>query len=38
MWEYYDARDRCPFDVWFKDNVITLVFKREVQVLKYLTF
>ncbi len=38
MWEYYDARDRCPFDVWFKDNAITLVFKREVQVLKYLAF
>jgi PQQ-like domain len=38
MWEYYDSRDRCPVDVRFKDNSIELVFKREVQVLKYLTF
>jgi hypothetical protein len=38
MWEYYDPRDRCPVDVRFKDNSIELVFKREVQVLKYLTF
>ena len=38
MWEYYDSRDRCPVDVRFKDNSIELVFKREVQVLKYLTY
>jgi hypothetical protein len=37
IWEYYDSRDRCPVDVRFKDNSIELVFKREVQVLKYLT-
>jgi outer membrane protein assembly factor BamB len=38
LWEYYDSRDRCPVDVRFKDNSIELVFKQEVQVLKYLTF
>ncbi len=37
LWEYYD-RDRCPIDVHFDENSIELVFKREVQVLKYLTF
>ena len=37
LWEYYD-RDRCPIDVCFDDNSIQLVFKREVQVLKYLAF
>ncbi|HEX3856998.1 MAG TPA: PQQ-binding-like beta-propeller repeat protein [Verrucomicrobiae bacterium] len=35
MWEYYD-RNRCPVDVQFDNNSIELVFKREVQVLKYL--
>jgi outer membrane protein assembly factor BamB len=35
MWEHY--QDRCPVDVRFDDNSIELVFKREVQVLKYLT-
>ena len=38
LWEYYDAKDRCPFNVRFNANTIELVFKREVQVLKYLTF
>jgi hypothetical protein len=38
LWEYYDAKDRCPIDIRFADNTITLVFKKEVQVLKYLTF
>ena len=38
LWEYYDAKDRCPFSVRFNANTIELVFKREVQVLKYLTF
>ena len=36
LWEHY--QDRVPFDVRFSDNSIELVFKREVQVLKYLTF
>ena len=36
MWEYYD-RNRCPIDVRFDGNFIELIFKREVQVLKYLT-
>jgi outer membrane protein assembly factor BamB len=34
LWEYY--QDRVPFDVRFHDNIIELVFKREVEVLKYL--
>lgn len=34
----YDAKDRCPLNVRFNANTIELVFKREVQVLKYLTF
>ena len=38
LWEYYDSKDRCPVDVRFNANTIELVFKREVQVLKYLTF
>ena len=37
MWEYYD-RNRCPINVRFDGNSIELVFKREVQVLKYLSF
>jgi hypothetical protein len=36
MWEYYD-RDRCPFFTQFDGNSIELLFKREVQVLRYLT-
>jgi outer membrane protein assembly factor BamB len=35
--EYYD-RDRCPVDVRCDANSIQLIFKREVQVLRYLTF
>jgi outer membrane protein assembly factor BamB len=38
MWEYFDQLERCPMDVRFQDNAITLVFKREVQLLKYLAF
>jgi hypothetical protein len=38
MWNYYDSLDRCPVDVRFNDNSIELVFKREVQVLKFLSF
>jgi hypothetical protein len=37
MWEYYD-RNRCPIDVRFDGNSIELIFKREVQVLKYFSF
>jgi hypothetical protein len=36
MWEHY--QDRCPIDVRFNDNSIEMVFKREVQVLRYLSF
>ena len=36
MWEHF--QDRVPFDVRFSDNSIELVFKREVQVLKFLAF
>ncbi|HEX7654399.1 MAG TPA: hypothetical protein VF607_12895, partial [Verrucomicrobiae bacterium] len=36
LWEHY--QDRCPVDVNFTDNSIQLIFKREVQVLRYLTF
>jgi hypothetical protein len=35
MWEH--NQDRCPIDVRFDDNSIELIFKREVQVLKYLS-
>jgi hypothetical protein len=36
MWEYYD-RDRCPVNWRFDNNSIELIFKREVQLLRYLT-
>ncbi|HEY5042790.1 MAG TPA: PQQ-binding-like beta-propeller repeat protein, partial [Verrucomicrobiae bacterium] len=36
LWDY--ERDSCPVDVQFKDNTIELIFKRTVQVLKYVTF
>jgi hypothetical protein len=36
MWEYYD-RTRCPVSWRFDQNSIELIFKREVQVLRYLT-
>ncbi len=36
MWEH--QQDRCPFDIRFDKNSIELVFKREVQVLHYLSF
>jgi len=38
LWEYYDSRNRCPINTQFNENMITLVYKREVQVLKYLSF
>ena len=37
LWDYYD-RDRCPVNWHFDGNSIELIFKREVQVLRYLTF
>jgi outer membrane protein assembly factor BamB len=36
LWDYEE--DRAPLDVRFKDNSIELVFRKEVQVLKYLSF
>jgi outer membrane protein assembly factor BamB len=36
MWEYVE--DRAPLDVAFDKNVIRIVFKKEVEVLKFLTF
>jgi len=34
----YVERGRCPIDVQFKDNTIELVYRKEVQVLKFLSF
>ena len=36
LWEH--DQERAPLDVRFKDNFIQIVFKKEVQVLKYLSF
>jgi hypothetical protein len=36
LFDYFD-RERCPFFVSFDGNSIQLVFKREVQVLRYVT-
>jgi outer membrane protein assembly factor BamB len=36
LWEHFE--ERVPFDVRFQNNTIELVFKREVEVLKYLSF
>ncbi len=36
LWDH--EQDRAPLDVRFKNNSIQLVFKKEVQVLKYLSF
>ena len=36
MWEYY--QERAPLDIQFDKNVIRMVFKKEVQVLKFHTF
>ena len=38
MWEYHDPIGRAPIDARFHENSIELIFKREVQVLRYLTF
>jgi hypothetical protein len=37
MWEYYQADKGAILNVQFKDNSIELVFKKEVDVLKYLS-
>jgi outer membrane protein assembly factor BamB len=36
MWEYF--QQRCPLDIGFDKNLIRLVFKKEVQVLRFLAF
>jgi hypothetical protein len=36
MWDYYQKR--APLDVKFHDNMIQIVYKKELQVLSYLTF
>ena len=36
VWEH--AQERAPLDIQFDKNSIRLVFKKEVQVLKFLTF
>jgi len=36
LWEAH--QDRCPVDVRFDENSIELIFKREVQVLRFLAF
>jgi hypothetical protein len=35
MWDYYQAR--APLDIQFNGNMMEVVFKKEVQVLKYLS-
>jgi len=36
VWEYF--QERAPLDVGFDNNTVRLVFKKEVQVLKFMTF
>jgi hypothetical protein len=36
LWDYEE--DRAPLDIQFKNNTIALVFKKEVQVLKFVSF
>jgi outer membrane protein assembly factor BamB len=36
LWEH--AEDRCPVAVRFDENSLELIFKKEVQVLRYLAF
>ena len=38
MWDYNDALPRAPFFIMFNGNTITLLFKKEVQILSYLAF
>jgi hypothetical protein len=36
VWDY--SEQRCPLSVRFKGNIVELVFRKEVEVLKFLTF
>jgi hypothetical protein len=36
LWDH--EQDRAPLDVRFRDNSIELVFKKEVQILKFFSF
>ena len=36
LWEHF--QQRCPLDIGFDKNLIRLVFKKEVQVLKFMVF
>jgi len=36
MWEYTD--ERAPLELRFDGNIIRLVFRKEVQVLRFMTF
>jgi hypothetical protein len=36
VWEYF--QERAPLDIGFDNNTVRLVFKKEVQVLKFTTF
>ncbi|MGH7967770.1 MAG: hypothetical protein ACREIC_03480, partial [Limisphaerales bacterium] len=36
IWEYY--QQRAPLDVAFSGNTVRLVFRKEVQVLKFMSF
>ena len=36
VWDYEE--DRAPLDIQFKNNSLALVFKKEVQVLKFVSF
>lgn len=36
LWDYEE--DRAPLDVQFQNNTIALVFKKEVEVLKFISF
>jgi endogenous inhibitor of DNA gyrase (YacG/DUF329 family) len=38
MWDYSDPLPRAPFFIRFNDNSIELLFKKEVQVLHFLSF
>jgi outer membrane protein assembly factor BamB len=38
MWDYSDPLPRAPFFIRFYDNSIELLFKKEVQVLHFLSF
>jgi hypothetical protein len=35
-WDY--SEPRCPLSVHFKGNIVELVFRKEVEVLKFISF